>query len=171
MSFEIFVFKYKIRAESRLAWLTSENAFGLFQQREPSYLLQTSFMFYFTLYFYQKHFLLHFSFSFYFFHGISQSEEKQDTGRIDIIINGDNAPNLDIILNFLFILFFFRKVTVTLVLGEDYLLRFWNKDLPRTPWSSNSLRYSSKIKFRAILDFDAHSSNGGYHKTFLTFNI
>ena len=97
MSFEIFVFKYKIRAESRLAWLTSENAFGLFRQREPSYLLQTSFMFYFTLYFYQKHFLLHFSFSFYFFHGISQSEEKQDTGRIDIIINGDNAPNLEII--------------------------------------------------------------------------
>ena len=88
MSFEIFVFKYKIRAESRLAWLTSENAFGLFRQREPSYLLQTSFMFYFTLYLYQKHFLLHFSFSFYFF---------QDTGRIDIIINGDNAPNLEII--------------------------------------------------------------------------
>ena len=48
-------------------------------------------MFYFTLYFYQKHFLLHFSFSFYFFHGISQSEEKQDTGKIDIIINGDNV--------------------------------------------------------------------------------
>ena len=148
MSFEIFVFKYKIRAESRLAWLTSENAFGLFRQREPSYLLQTSFMFYFTLYLYQKHFLLHFSFSFYFFSWHFTIRRKTRHWKNRYYHQWGQCSK-----------------------SWDYLLRFWNKDLPRTPWSSNSLRYSSKIKFRAILDFDAHSSNGGYHKTFLTFNI
>ena len=46
---------------------------------------------------------------------------------------------------------------------------FWKSQTePFTPKTSNALWYNSNIKFPVILDFDALSSNRGYHKTFVT---